>query len=838
MSFNIQNFSTAGYGDITSAVRSIYEPASKIDQRSYESIYHVLKKFRQTGKSEPGDIFDTPSLKFFKIFFDFGDIDAHINASDPLDLDGDEIERDGINSPIYSDAGLLIPTFLLEDKGINFETDITDANGNSIGKDYQYYRYNSAWAYLKNNGEEERAMLLKYFITLLSDISSNYPWYFPTIEGLDQAVNREIASEKGFMLNTERPKITIKCLQDAVDDRIGTLLDLYRAITYSWASKREILPANLRKFNMSIYVFEAPMANVTKKLNALQEYIPQMSDFTNYGTKFGWIAKDPSVKPPKDRFVRDENNNIVKDDDGNPLLNEPDNDMDGELFTSYKLFEFHNCEIDYNTTKTALATLDNTGGIQPAYELGIYFDDCYEHRLNSFHGGELGDMLMLDTATVFISSELEYMHDSLDEKEKADSTLTKARNTVNKVLDDFADRINVLSKHAKSLKDMWCGFGAMADGAIKQIAQNGLPAGLEMPVPADATGLEKVGYGLLNGGLQGGENMLKGAALGNLHGFSLTDVGAKLDRVKSGDVSAGVDLVMGWAGKETDGATKGKVARQLTNDKGEAQFNLRSIGTDYKNADPNRRNRKDQSADDGFKFNYSDIDGKLQASKELGSLGYEDGDYNPSTSKELGKLTDKNSDYNQTTTPPEGSFISDKSESELIEENIHKTKLDKYNEENKITNINSSNRNHKTEMRGYEVSLIGDNPQSKREAQREELISYNLKDSIKNESDYREMDRIMKGTRGTLIGGTMYDDLGSQMVEKDRILNETIRESTDYRPNVPKLGGSFHNATDYNPFADNGKNIGSRTMRNENDYKAELKKRKMNNLAQSMISNI
>ena len=813
MGFNIQDYNTAGYGDLTGIVRGIIDAPSKSDQRGYENIYNTIKRFKQVGRSEPGDIFDTPTLKFFKIFFHFGDVEAYM-AANPLDLDGEKTERDGINSPIFSDAGLLIPTFLLEEKeGFTFEKEIT-SGGTVISHDYQYYRYNSAWAYLKNNGEQERAYMLKHFITLLSDISTNYPWYFPTIEGLDTAVNREITSEKGFTLNTERPKITIKCLQDAVDDRIGTLLDLYRAITYSWSSKREILPANLRKFNMSIYVFEAPMANVTKKLNVLQEYLPQLSDFTNYGTKFGWIAKDPDIKSPMDRYTEDE--------DGNKILNSPTSDMDGELFTSYKLFEFHNCEIDYNTTKSALATLDNTGGIQPAYELGIYFDDCYEHRFNSFHGADLGDMLLLDTATVFISSEMEYT---------GGNELTEAQKTVGGVLDKFADKIKILSEHAKGLKDMWCGFGAMADGAIKQLSQNGLPAGLE---------IEGDGFlaDLANGGLQGAENKLKSLALGNLHGFSLTDVGAKLDRVKSGDVSAGVDLVMGWVGKETDGATKGKVARQLTNDKGEAQFNLKNVGTDYKNADPNRRNRKDQSADDGFKFNYSDINANLQASKELGSLGYEDGDYNPSTSKELGNLIDKNTNYNQTMSPPEGSLVNEKTESELIEENVRKTKIDKYNEENKITNINSSTRNHKNEVGGYEVTLVGDNPQSKREAQRGELKEYNLKDSIKNESDYREMDRIMKGTRGTLIGGTMYDDLGSQMVEKDRVLNETIVESTDYRPNVPKLGGSLRGKTDYNPFADNGKNIGSRTLREEKDYKAELEKRKMNNLAQSMIANI
>ena len=798
MSFNIQNFGTAGYGDLLNSAKAIWDRPSNADQRSYENIYNIIKRFKQVGYTEPTDIYDNPTLKFFKIFFHFGNVGAY-TASDPLKY-GDKSDH-GIHSSIFSDAGLLIPTFMLQDNGkFEFDKKITSKDGSTvITHDYQYYRFNSAWAYLKNNGEEERAMMLKYFITLLSDISSNYPWYFPVIEGLDQAVNREIAGEKGFMINPERPKITIKCLQDAVDDRIGTLLDLYRAISFSWATKREILPSNLRKFNMSIYVFEAPLANVTKKLSKVQEYIPQMTDFTNYGTKFGWIAKDPTVKAPADRYVKDEDGNIVEEN-GVKKLKDPENDMDGELFTSYKLFEFHNCEIDYNTTKSALSTLDNQVGIQPAYELGIYFDDCYEHRLNSFHGGELGDMLLLDTATMFISSELEYAPDS--------SELTAAQKKAEDVLDTFTYRLKVLSDFSKGLKDKWYGFGAMADGAIKQLAQNGLPAGLL----GHGTVGQKYNEIFAGKGAQWVEDVAKGAVLGNLHGLSISNIGSQLDKIKRGDIQGAVNMVNEWFGGDTKGSGYGREARDLKDKSGEAKFNLGDVGTDYKPSN----------------------------SGELGNLKEDETDYKPSNSGELGGLRETETDYNPGTPHIDRSINGDKTESELIEENIRKTKIDKYNEEHKITNINSSSRNHKTEVGGYEVNLIGDNPQSKREALRGELTSYNLSDSIKNESDYREMDRLMKGSKGSLIGGTMYDDLGSQMVEKDRDLNETIIGSTDYKPtNTPRLGlGSLREKNDYNPLADNGKNIGSRTMRNENDYKAELKKRKMNNLAQSMISNI
>ena len=829
MSFNIQNYSTAGYGDLLSSARSIWDQTSKIDQRSYESIYNVIKRFRQTGRDSAGDVFDTPTLKFFKIFFHFGDVNAYTSSDAE---EANETPKFGLNSTIFSDAGLLIPTFILQDnEKFVFDKVITAKDtGSVISHDYQYYRFNSAWAYLKNNGEEERAMMLKYFITLLSDISSNYPWYFPTIEGLDSAVNRNIDNNKGFVVDAERPKITIKCLQDAVDDRIGTLLDLYRAISYSWATKREILPSNLRKFNMSIYVFEAPTANITKKLNIVHEYLPMASDFTNYGQKYGWFAKDPNIKPPVDKYVRDENGNIKYDDQNKPMLSAPENDMEDELFTSYKLFEFHNCEIDYNSTKSALSTLDNQVGVQPTYDLNIYFDDCYEHRYNSFHGGELGDMLLLDTATMFISSEMEY----------TDGTgLTDAQQKAQDVLDKFTYRLKVLSEKSKGLKDKWYGFGAMADGAIKQLAQNGLPAGLELKINADDSDMESFMKKLANGGVQGAENELKGAVLGNLHGFSLSDVGAKLDRAKSGDISAGVDLVSDWFSGDTKGSGKGREARDLIGKDGKAQYNLKSHGADYKNPDPNKRNLKDKDGKDNVNYAYNNIDEILQASESLGNLNTQDSEnykYNDKYESN-GKLFERSdsSDSNYVG----GSLIEDKSESEIIEENIRSTKIDKYNKDNKIGQINTSNRNGDNELGGYEINLIGDNPQSRREKQRKELATYNIKDAIGEESDYKELDKVMKGSKYSLIGGTRYDDLGSQMVEMTNGLNETIKESTDYRPaNIPKLGGTLRGANDYSPYADNGKNIGSKTIREEKDYKAELSKRQMNNLAKSMISNI
>jgi hypothetical protein len=171
---------------------------------------------------------------------------------------------------------------------------------------YDYYNYNSAWAYLKMNDENERAEKLEHFITLLSNINSHSPWYFTAVSGLDAAQERKPAVD-GKMDVGEVKRLQIKCLPDAVDDRIGTLLSLYRDIVWSWSMKKEIIPVNLRKFDMAIYIFEAPM-----------HFIHNETDIIDGVSGF---------KP------------------------------------SYKMLEFHNCEFDYNSIKSGYSEITNQTGV-------------------------------------------------------------------------------------------------------------------------------------------------------------------------------------------------------------------------------------------------------------------------------------------------------------------------------------------------------------------------------------------------------------------------------------------------------------------------------------------
>lgn len=309
---------------------------------SYAQILNERQKFRQSGTKGGGDfnLFDTPTTKYFKIFFYF--------------TNGD---NEG-NQDILSSSGLLTPTWLLDVK----EEDL--------------YRHNSAWSYLKLNCEDERADLLVDFVSLLSNINSESPWYFSEIAGLDAALERKTTMEKDIKFEEQRQKITINCIPDSYDDRIGTLMDLYRAITWSWATKRMILPSNLKKFDMGILIFSDPV-------------IP----FHHYGGSAD-NHNDNNITLDKEYKQHPRTNDNYAEVGMGP-------EKSGVRRGSYKYIELHNCEFDYTSGKASGVGLNNKEGQIPTYAIDILFDDCYETRFNEFTMKQIGDFISYDWDTNF-----------------------------------------------------------------------------------------------------------------------------------------------------------------------------------------------------------------------------------------------------------------------------------------------------------------------------------------------------------------------------------------------------------------------------------------------------
>ena len=292
---------------------------SNIDNNffSYKTVLENMRAWRKTGTNHASlefNKYDQGSIWFFRIFFYF--------------YNGDSENSENLS------GGLLAPSW---------ELNSTD-----------WYNIPSAYSFLKMNGENERALKLQSFIKLLSNISINSPWYFQEISGLSEAINR--SWEKDIKIEETRKQITIKCLPESIDERIGTLIDLYKECAFSWILKKEIIPANLRKFDMGIYIFQTPIYNL---------------HLGHSETEYSRINLS-SIQSSSSNYI-----------------------------SSYKYFELHNCEFDPSSGTNFYSNVNNKSGFgsDPLQEIKIFFDDIYEYRYNEFFAQALGDLISIDTSS-------------------------------------------------------------------------------------------------------------------------------------------------------------------------------------------------------------------------------------------------------------------------------------------------------------------------------------------------------------------------------------------------------------------------------------------------------
>ena len=394
---------------------------------SYGRFLKDRAEFRRSGTRHGSDfnLFDTPSQKYFKILFYFGVDDGST----------DDVPTGGLLSPTWNIKNI----------------------------DNKYYNYNSAWAYLKMNDENERAEKLEHFVNLLSNINSNSPWYFSTVGGLQDAIERKVASDGKFEMPDSR-KLTITCLPDAFDNRITTLLDLYRDITWSWHLKREILPVNLRKFDMAIYIFESPL-----------------------------------------HYWHDDDNRL---------------DINNNLFRpSYKMFEFHNCEFDYNSIKSGWNELNNTTGFAPTYTIDIKYDDVYEISWNELMMRTIGDIITTDiwmtansVAQQDSSAQLDYL------KTKLSSTGIGNNTPDNDDRDVRNQKVKYKKRNFKNGDDL--GIIPMHEGSKNH------DAGLVGNALKQVFGQVKTHV----------KSKINRALLGNLHTYSLTQIGSQIKSALQGNL--------------------------------------------------------------------------------------------------------------------------------------------------------------------------------------------------------------------------------------------------------------------------------------------------------------
>lgn len=449
---------------------------------SYTDFIRDRINFKRVDTTGPNR-FDSPAALYYKIVFYFSDENGLLGINNVTVNNTDKSVKAAVNVTAPFKGG---------------EEDSSSAKNNVFR--------NTAYNYLLLNDEIERAEYLKRFLILLSDISADSPWYFQEIGGLDTALERKVFSEGELKIEDKPRQITIKCLNDSYDNRIGTLLDLYRAACFSYQNKKEIVPANLRKFNMGILVFNAPIRGK--------------------GGKSG----DP--------------NNMI-------LI--PDSQVSFYI-PSCKLIELRNCEFDYNSARSAFGTLNTTqDAFEPQYTITINFDDCYESRYN-----EIAQMVVTDFINIDIRKErIGGFYDDLNvfgvnpfgnENGKLKYTDDSKEFWTNKTIQTGIsnDGINQIYKthiisdnikndnNVNSLNGNLGGYLGSVINQTESILQ-------KLSNPKNI--IENTGKNLMNSGKSALKKQVDKLYIGNIGGQSIRDVLSQTNRVLSGDITPVIGFI-------------------------------------------------------------------------------------------------------------------------------------------------------------------------------------------------------------------------------------------------------------------------------------------------------
>ena len=274
-------------------------------------------------------VFDEPGWFYFKIFFDFD-----------------------TNHGLF--GGLL-----------NYK-ELTQAT-NSAAK-YLYSNIDNH----KNIKAKDRITALYKFASILSYINDQAPWYFKEVKNLNDAVSPVVDnfSQERF--------IEIGVTQDAIDMRLSTLMSLYNYACFDNFYNKEIVPKNLRKFNMSIVVFQTPLRYLhtsftsNKKIEFMGIDVGAVVDEVS-----GFFGKKKSRKPASNYKSMNVNNGLSNNF--------------GDLM-SMKIYTFLGCEFDLKSFSDIIpGQITN----ENPFKLGnssikISYTKCVEHTMNEFYGMMFG----------------------------------------------------------------------------------------------------------------------------------------------------------------------------------------------------------------------------------------------------------------------------------------------------------------------------------------------------------------------------------------------------------------------------------------------------------------
>ena len=225
--------------------------------------------------------------------------------------------------------------------------------------------------YYKSSKIQDRILALARFTYTLSYINAISPWFFMGIN------NANKLNEINMSELTKEKSIDLICNGESIDMRLNTLLDMYRYACYDEINQKEIIPENLRKFDMSIVIMNAPIKYFQTAMMAAAKT-----------SKLGQVGHNGSTLLNK--AISGINKIAGLGAGSSPTtfdyksINGHNNGIDNML--SFQMYTLKNCEIDPISFESYVPS--NISNAQ-FYKQGlgyikIKYDRCYKHTFNEW----------------------------------------------------------------------------------------------------------------------------------------------------------------------------------------------------------------------------------------------------------------------------------------------------------------------------------------------------------------------------------------------------------------------------------------------------------------------
>ena len=378
--------------------------------------------------------------------------------------------------------------------GFQFLFDYVDVPGSPLLVDAEDVP-GTAMAYLKSIGDLKRMAYLKKFIEVLKMINKDSPWYWQSIEGIKDALTSNMwegGGKSGYIGGVDKP-ISINTLE-SIDLKITGLMDLYRHAAFDMRNRKAILPENLRKFRVYVWISEV------RKIKIPSRDASGGADLKNvYPTTSEEVSSesDPNASPSPATTIKSEDQKKTSDFQENlPFI----------------FLKFDYCDWDMD------------GGHAPLEALNFAAPEYASNKISFTYGS------VSEPASVFMPQLLDL---TVGEKDILDPA------TAEPAAGQAASTGANAPEAPGSLAGAGTGAGGNAFGApvgeptfldsfVSQVEDN-LALGIFEDLPSPAQLLETGVQNLTAAGANLVTGYLNGLLLGNVYEFNLTDLRSTLE---------------------------------------------------------------------------------------------------------------------------------------------------------------------------------------------------------------------------------------------------------------------------------------------------------------------